>query len=977
MEEAARTDKELLNSQAEQILAFGPLKLLPRQKAPFKSDCPHVMGNRALEFLTLLVSRAGKLIGKEELFMDAWPNMHVEEANLRMHIAARREAPCDGQDGNCYVMTLPRRGYYYVAPVACINGWAEQPLRVCVAPKTSRLPKRLTSPTEREQVVFLLMGQLESGRFITIVGPGGVGKTSVALTIAHRVSDRYEDGVYLVDLAQRTDAEMVPTASASVLGMSVTSDDLLPSLLAALKCERMLLFFDNWEQVIGTVASLAEVVLQTSDNIGVLATSREALRTEGEWTHRLAPLDMPEYDTVIKADRAVVNCSTFEICDDNAPVIVELCRRLDGIPPAIELAAARVELFGVKQLSAQPDARLLSFSEGRYTALPRHQNMQATLDWSYSLLSEGERKVLRAISIFNAVFGGECTISLLAIAGLCKSGIMASIESLSEKSLLRVAAGAGQPKCRLLETTKAYAFGKLCDRSELPTISRLHAERLAQLLTEAEANWIDMREAEWVARYEPMAGDLRSALCWSLSARGDTKLAIALTEAARPFWVRLSLAADCSEFVAISFMKADDFSLNDSEGIYRQMKFLNALWLSLIFKNGPKQQVEDALKMALSLAEYLSDIDDQLRLLWAIFIAAIKEGDYFEAVRQAGLFRSVGRKARNPQELDTGDLLLGFALHLLGQHNRARIYIEAALDNYAAPATRADIIGFQYDQRVAARVPLSSILWLQGYAEQAMDNAAYAVDEAKSADHAMPLGDALSAAACRTAFSIGDFGLAEKLVSMVADYSARCGVRPWGAWGRYFKGVLQSRGGQIYAGLDAMDAALKELRTTGFVLRRNFYLREYAELLGKAGRVEQGLMVAEEALSRCRRDSEGLFFVKFLRVKGNLLRCQSLPDAVETAEGLFQRSLHHSEAADTFAWMLRTAVSFAKLRIFQNRDPKGRRCRLRFTLVSTRELQRPTSLMRGRCWVKSIEQINSSAVKILQKMVRVYVLDFI
>ena len=400
-------------------------------------------------------------------------------------------------------------------------------------------------------------------------------------------------------------------------------------------------------------------------------------------------------------------------------------------------------------------------------------------------------------------------------------------------------------------------------------------------------------------------------------------MAATLTAAAVPLWMHLSLTNECAEAVAKVIARSGELALDEAEDKYRQMKLLNALGLSMLYTKGPGPQIEEALEGARLLAKELGDVDYQLRSLWGIFVAAFNEGNYPAAKRRAELFREVAKESRNPHDLKAGDRLLGFALHLLGHQSEARFYIEGMLKTYVVPTRRSDFVRFQYDQRVAARVPLSSILWVQGYADQAMDNATGAVEEAQSINHAISLGYALSTAACPTAFFVGELAVAERFVAMLADHSAAYGLGPWSAWGRYFKSLLAARRGQLDAGLQGIGAALNELRRTGFVLRFTAYLAEYAGLLGAAGRMESGLGVIEEALARCRREEEGWCFAELLRVKGELLLRQAAPTAPAEAEALFCASIDHSVRYGMPAWELRTATSLAKLRMAQGRAAEG------------------------------------------------------
>jgi predicted ATPase len=347
------------------------------------------------------------------------------------------------------------------------------------------------------------------------------------------------------------------------------------------------------------------------------------------------------------------------------------------------------------------------------------------------------------------------------------------------------------------------------------------------------------------------------------------------------------------------------------------MRLLAASGLSMIYTKGPGPQIEEALNMAFALATSLGDTDYQLRAVWGLFVATFNEGNFSTALGRAEIFRRVAATSSNPNDLKAGNRLLGFALHMLGRQSEAREYVEGMLRSYVVPTRRSDHVRFQYDQRVAARVPLSAILFLQGYSDQAMENATRAVEEAQSINHALSLGYALSTTACPTALLTGDLTTAERYVSMLTGHCAAHGLGPWRAWGRYFEGLLAARRGQFASGIQGMAAALDELKTTGFGLRYTFLLAEYADLLGKAGRANDGLTVIDEALSRCERGQEGWCLPEILRIKGELLLQAEAANSSELAEELFRSSLEKARAHRMRAWELRTAISLAKLSLTQ------------------------------------------------------------
>ena len=401
-------------------VSFGPYRLLAAQRLLLEGDKPVRLGSRAFDILTALVERAGEVVSKEELIARAWPATFVEEANLKIQVSALRRALGDGQGDNRYVATVVGRGYNFVAPVR-----KEEPSRASPSPTIApaaphNLPFATTRMIGREEIVATLVTQLSRQRLVTVVGPGGIGKTTVALAVAERMIGAYEHGVWLVDLAPLGDPRLVPSAVATVLGLEIRTEDPLPGLVAALRDNRMLLLLDNCEHVIDAAAGLAAAVLSGTPGVNILATSREPLGVQGERVHRLGPLNSPEPSPRLTAaeaaafpavqlfvERVTAIVEDFALTDANAPLVVAICRRLDGLPLAIEFAAPRVEVLGIEGLAARLDDSLRLLGAQRRAAMPRHRTMQAVIDWSYGLLSEDEQRFFRALGIFAGGFTGR------------------------------------------------------------------------------------------------------------------------------------------------------------------------------------------------------------------------------------------------------------------------------------------------------------------------------------------------------------------------------------------------------------------------------------------------------------------------------------------------------------------------------------------------------------------------------------------
>src|ERR1700722_1057949 len=541
-----------------QAISFGRFRLFAEQRLLLEGDRPVRLGSRAFDILAALVERPGEVVGKEHLIARAWPQTFVEDSNLKIQVSALRRALGDGQGGNRYVLTVPGRGYNFVAPVR-----REETLRAASAPPVPsatphNLPFAVTRMIGRDDAVAALVARLSRDRLVTIVGAGGIGKTTVALAVAERMMAGYEHGIWLVDLAPLSDPRLVQSAVATVLGLEIRSENPLHGLVAAVRDKRMLLLLDNCEHVIEKVASLAAALLGGAPDVSILATSREPFGVPGEREYHLASLGMPQASSRPAAaeaatfpavqlfvERASAVVEDFALTDANAPTVVEICRRLDGLPLAIEFAAPRVEVLGVEGLAARLDDSLQLLGTRRRTTMPRHRTMRAVVDWSYGLLTEDEQEFLRSLGIFAGGFTVEAAAAVVPDAAKTRNDAIDRLADLVTKSLVVVDASGAQPRFRLLDTTRAYTIEKLDSSGERERMARRHAEYYLALFKRAEAQVQVRPPAEWRADYTGEIDNLRAALDWAFSRAGDGSLGVALTTAAVPLWLCLSLLEEC------------------------------------------------------------------------------------------------------------------------------------------------------------------------------------------------------------------------------------------------------------------------------------------------------------------------------------------------------------------------------------------------------------------------------------------------
>jgi predicted ATPase/DNA-binding winged helix-turn-helix (wHTH) protein len=470
-------------------LRFGPFELSIGERALRRDDRVLPLGDRALDILTYLADRPGEVIAKEELMDHVWSDVTVEEGSLRVHVAAIRKALGDGQFGNRYIANIKGRGYSFVGTVVPLAGGTES--RNAKFSPQGGLPMRPTMMIGRETVVSEVSEKLRNERFVTLLGPGGIGKTTIALAVGRAAAEEFGGEVHFVDLESLTDPRHVAGAVATSLGLALTSKDPGLELVDLVRSRKFLIILDNCEHVIEAVALLAEQLYQESEQIYLLTTSRELLKVGGEHCWRVLPLDFPpdsseqtanavlRYPAVQLLARGVAaRAGSFILTDEEAPFVVEMCRKLDGIPLAIELAAGQVAALGLKNTLA----RLELLKLAHRSAVARHQTLKATLDWSYNLLSDEERIVLRRI----APFVGDFTLEgARYVAGELSTGtgeIFGAIVGLVEKSLIATRIDETQAQYRLLDTTRAYALEKLEKHAEVDLVLRRHAEYVAAYL---------------------------------------------------------------------------------------------------------------------------------------------------------------------------------------------------------------------------------------------------------------------------------------------------------------------------------------------------------------------------------------------------------------------------------------------------------------------------------------------------------------
>jgi predicted ATPase len=667
------------------IYVLGPFRLDVGTRVLTLDGDPVALGPRAVAVLTALVERANENVPKASIIDAAWPGMVVEEANLAVQISAIRRVLAQAPGGERWVQTLARRGYRFVGPVTTVPD--VQSRRAAGEARRTNLPEPLTSFVGRERELVEIKRLLPTTRLLTLVGIGGIGKTRLALQAAAEVTDAYRDGVWFVELAPLTDPSWVPSAVAHVLGVSEAAGrPLLETLCSRVRGRELLLLLDNCEHLLDACARLADAMLRSAAALTIIATSREPLHLAGEQTYPLPPLSLPDpsagVDNVGAAEavqlfveRAQRHQPAFELTAAHAPAVAQLCIHLDGIPLALELAAARVRSLSIEQINARLDDRFKLLTGGTRTALPRQQTLRGTLDWSHGLLSEQERVVLRRLAIFVGGFTLEAAASVASDEAIGEFAVADLLAQLVARSLVIADTNDAGARYRMLETTRFYALEQLAESGETGAIKRRHATCFRDRFERAYHDWLRMSDAHWHAVYLPERDNVRVAIDWALGKDGDPIIGVALAGASAALWVELSLPGEGGQRLESAIAQMDSHtSKSDQARLW--------LWLGLLRRDSAPPEAAIALERASDLYRQLGDaaglghsLARQGGLLarqGKLELSARVLAEAFPAVESLGLPKALG-----VYFVGLGELSL-----LTGELAAARLHCEKALAFY-------------------------------------------------------------------------------------------------------------------------------------------------------------------------------------------------------------------------------------------------------------------------------------------------------
>ncbi|MBK9116001.1 MAG: winged helix-turn-helix domain-containing protein [Betaproteobacteria bacterium] len=529
---------------------FGPYEARPTERALLADGVPVKLGGRAFDTLVALLERHERVVGKRELMDTVWPKLVVEENNLQAQVMALRKVM-----GPAAIATVPGRGYRLTLPVESIGAPARSAAPVpaaAAAPRPTNVPANLPPMLGRADDLEALAALVRAHGLVSIVGAGGIGKTRLAHELLADLADDWPDGAWLVELSSLADPALVASAVARVVGATVpVGRPATDAVAAVLRTQRMVLALDNCEHLLDGVVAFVEALRTAASGVRLLVTSQEPLKAVDEHVYRLATLSVPPADAADAAGYSAVEMFVaaaraadprFALTRRNAAAVAEICRHLDGIPLALQLAAARVPLLGIEGLRARLTERFHVLTGGARTVLRRHQTLRGALEWSHGLLTAEEQAVFRRLSVFAGTFTLVAAQQVAADATLSDWQVLEHLGALVDKSLV-VAEGEDTPRYRLLETTRAFALERLGEAGETDEFLRRHAVATRDAIQHLARNPWRTTLADAAALGMEL-DNLRAAIAWAIDNDDERLLAIELHVAGARVWGATALLAE-------------------------------------------------------------------------------------------------------------------------------------------------------------------------------------------------------------------------------------------------------------------------------------------------------------------------------------------------------------------------------------------------------------------------------------------------
>ena len=814
-----------------------------------------------------------------------------------------------------------------------------QKMRAREKPTRGNLPAANPRLIGRSAAVRQVRDLLRAHRAVTLTGPGGIGKTTLALKVASRVLGDFADGAWLVEFASLSDPALVPSAVAQVLQLGPGGSDVGADTVArAVSGQHLLLVLDSCEHVIDAAARLAEALLRHCPRIVILTTSRELLNIDGEHVHRVAPLEFPadgqeEAANILSHSavqlfiaRAERHDAEFSVHAGDLGAIATICRQLQGHPLAIVFAAAHAATLGVEQVALGLRDRLALLSSGSEIEIPRHRTPRAALDWSYDLLTEPERLLLRRSAIFPAGFTIDAIIAIMDGSKLDALAILDGIANLVTKSLLVLDQSAVPARWRMLETIRIYALEKLAWHGETEHAALCQAAYFRDVFARSErgSGWRLSREDLSTGLSE--IDNVRAALDWSFSPSGDAGIGADLTAAYGAIWMSLSMMAECGARCEQALL---DFGRDGRANRRRRLRLrLRALLGAILVATmGPAAQTKTVLTEVIDAADRLGDLDTQAVALFRLAPMLNIRGEYREAWSAAERLTQIAHQSGDHDILAAADRLMGLMLLGAGRVHEARICFERVLKSPVPLESQPRFYWYYSDYRGITRAMLARTLCLHGFVDQARREADASLEELRGINSQLtPICRIIDFGLGRVTLMTGNLPAAELAIARLIEVATRSNAPYWLRAGHFLEAKLMIERGEFAKSVPALRDALDAGKATGSPASYPEVLGALAEAHAGLGQLTAALDAVSEAIATAdRRDGSQRWYVpELLRIKGDVLLRQG-SDCSALAEDCYDQAGELAREQGALFWELRIALSLARLRVSQGRDGEARK----------------------------------------------------
>lgn len=901
----------MMPADSSDVVDFGPFRLYFRHRRLLCGREEIHLGGRAMDVLLALARKKGELVTREQLFEAAWPNVSVHESNLKVTVASLRRALRACSPAHEYITTVVGQGYWLSPdpPPEEFQGGASPPTAVAAF----ALPE-LGTVIGRDIEIASLRDTLARNRLTTIVGAGGIGKTTVAVAVAHLFEDEGDGSVTFVDLARVASEEFVTSSLAAALGVSSDGHDSLHAIASILARRKAVLLLDTCEHVLNVVAHICDVLLAKAPDIRILATSRQVLRARHEKVVWLAPLEIPPQDHADTAEEVLryaapqlLAARAFEktgyrVIDKEARVIASICRRLDGAPLALELVSSRLAGRSAAAVLAELDDRFRNLRRDAPGGPLRQQTLLVTLEWSYALLTGNEATVLRAIAHFAGAFDTDSAHRLVAHHGLAPIDTFDAIAGLRAKSMISVDQTSGELRYRLLDTTRAFAGSLLESHGELAAVAAGHARLQLDILTRASADHATMPAHKWHATYATQADDLRKALDWSLHLSNDPLLGIKLAGAGLPLWRELSLAVESNRNCERALAEFDRSGCTD---VSLRLKLVTGLATSTMYLANDPAKTVALFETALQLGRETGDAHAECHILGALAMYPLRpwrEGEtpeVLQAMRHAAA-RTNDRSALWEQEhlCAEWDIL---SCDFSSAHERLEKISAEMRDRPKGPVAR-----FHVDQEARANTVLAAVKFLTGKPASALTVTETAGRAVLDTGHGLTIIHCLTHGIVFVMIECQDYAKARFYTDILKDTVYRHGMAAWIPVADCYDEAVAAFSGNRRAP-EALCAAFKSLQQGLSQIGYHSYYATLATAMIAIGQAEDAARIVDFVFQQ---GPQRWILPEFLRLRAATERAFGRDADAETT---LRESFDVADKVGVLPWKLRAAFDLARL----------------------------------------------------------------